>query len=194
MALPALKKEILYTYEDYLKWDDNERWEIIDGIAYNMSPAPSRLHQKVSLILTNKIYNHIKGKECEVYYSPFDVRLPDANEPDEDVKSVVQPDIVVICDKSKLDEKGCRGAPDWIIEIVSPNTVVRDLKEKLLLYERHKVKEYWIVHLTDKIVMVYLLRDDGKYKRAMVYADDDVINSNTVEGLSISLKELFEGV
>jgi hypothetical protein len=117
MGLPALKGDTIYTYKDYLGWGYNERWELIDGVAYNLSPAPSRTHQEVSGELFATIHNHLKGKECKVYHAPFDVRLPEANESDEDTRTVVQPDIVVVCDKAKLDDKGCKGAPDLIRQI-----------------------------------------------------------------------------
>ncbi|MCX8026879.1 MAG: Uma2 family endonuclease, partial [Thermodesulfovibrionales bacterium] len=170
----------------------NERWELIDGIAYNMSPAPSRYHQKIAGILFSKILNFLEGKDCEAYIAPFDVRLPEANESDDKILTVVQPDISVICDKSKLDDRGCKGAPDWIIEIISPHTAAKDMKIKLALYEKHKVKEYWIVHPTDKFILVYRLNDNNQYSRPDVYVEEDLIECMVLKGLNIALKELFQ--
>jgi len=131
-----------FNYADYLNWADDERWEIIEGVPYNMSPAPAREHQRVSAIIFVKIYNFLSGKECEVYFAPFDVRLAETkNEADEEIETVVQPDIVVICDQNKLDKRGCLGSPDIMVEILSPATSYKDQTEKLLLYEKHGVKD-----------------------------------------------------
>lgn len=117
MGYPRRKLDRKYTYGEYLHWPDEERWEIIEGVAYSMSPAPSRRNQKVLLALLNEFYNYLKGKNCEVYGAPFDVRLPEGDEREEEIKTVVRPDIAVICDKSKLDDRGCRGSPDLIVEV-----------------------------------------------------------------------------
>ena len=191
MALPARKSEPKFTYGDYLTWPDEERWELIDGNAYNMSPAPSRRHQQISRELAFQIHDYLRDKPCELYHAPFDVRLPDEDESDDEVLTVVQPDIVVICDKKKLDDKGCRGAPDLIIEILSPNTASKDLREKLNLYEKHGVNEYWIVHPTDNTVMVFKL-SEKKYGRPDVYAEKDKIKTPILDGLEIELELVFK--
>ena len=147
-----------FTYGDYLKWPNNERWELINGVPYNMTPSPSRTHQGILAALLTKFYTFLEDKECKVYNAPFDVRLPEGAEKEEEIKTVVQPDLVVVCDQTKLDDKGCLGAPDLIIEITSPSTARLDLKEKFALYERMGVKEYWIINPTDETVMVFLLR------------------------------------
>ncbi len=134
-----------FTYGDYRLWMGDERWELIDGEAYLMSPAPSRRHQKASMGLAVQIGNFLVGRPCQVYAAPFDVRLPEDDEKDDAVATVVQPDIAVICDPSKLDDAGCRGAPDWIIEILSPSTSARDRVDKRDLYQRHGVREYWVL-------------------------------------------------
>lgn len=192
MALPLSKSVQRFTYKDYLGWPEDERWELINGVAYDMSPAPSRLHQEISIILSSKIYNYLEGKPCKVYYAPFDVRLPEGQEIEDEIQTVVQPDIAVICDESKLDDKGCKGAPDWIIEIVSPNTVKKDLKEKAELYEKHGVREYWVIHPDDKIVMIYSLGEDRKYSRPEVYSNDDVVESKILSGMKIDLNLIFK--
>ena len=151
-----------YSYGDYLTWPNDERWEIIDGTPYSMSLAPSREHQRITGELFRQIANFVRDGNCEVYAAPFDVRLPKKDEADGNIKTVVQPDISVICDPSKLDKAGCKGAPDWIIEVLSPATAAKDQIQKHALYQRHGVKEYWLVHPTDKIVAVYRLKK-GEY-------------------------------
>ena len=131
MGYPNRKENNSYTYKDYLEWPEQERWELIEGVAYNMTPSPSRSHQKISAALFNALYQYLKGKNCEVYYAPFDVRLPEGVEEDHQIKTVVQPDLVVICDPLKLDEKGCQGSPDLIMEILSPSTASIDYILKL---------------------------------------------------------------
>lgn len=192
MALPQLKKDTKFTYGDYANWPEDERWELIDGYAYNMSPAPSRRHQHISIELIKQIAYYLDDKPCFIYHAPFDVRLPEADEPDEDIETVVQPDIVVVCDKDKLDEKGCRGAPDLIIEILSPFTAPKDMKIKLSLYDKHAVKEYWVVHPIDNIVMVFKLGKNKKYGKPEVYTEEDKIKTAILEGLEIELEKVFQ--
>lgn len=134
-----------FTYGDYRLWAGDERWELIDGQAYLMSPAPSRRHQKALMGLALQIGNALEESPCEVYPAPFDVRLPERDEVNDEVRTVVQPDLVVVCDPAKLDDAGCRGAPDWVIEILSPATTARDRVEKRDLYEKHGVGEYWVL-------------------------------------------------
>lgn len=192
MGLPAENQAQLYTYKDYAGWPDEERWELIDGVPYNMSPAPSRFHQKISGALFSKIHNYLEGSPCEVYHAPFDVRLPEGQEPEESIITVVQPDIAVICDQSKLDEKGCKGAPDLVIEIVSPHSVSKDMKEKPALYERHGIKEYWIIHPIDKLAIVYHLQEGKTYIKPVIYSEEDTLESKALAGLSVALKTLFQ--
>ncbi len=135
-----------YTYADYLTWLDDKRCELINGFVHLMTPVPKRKHQKISFLLGNKFYNHINKNNCEVYTAPFDVRLPRRNEiTDKQIHTVVQPDISVICDLAKLDDRGCIGAPDLIVEILSPATAKKDMNDKFFLYQEAGVKEYWIV-------------------------------------------------
>jgi Uma2 family endonuclease len=192
MGTLASRKRERFSYADYCKWTDDERWELIDGVEYDMSPAPSRIHQKLSGELFVRIYDVLKDRQCEVYAAPFDVRLPDyAEASDEETFTVVQPDIVVVCDASKLDERGCMGAPDLVIEILSPYTAAKDMKIKRDLYEQHGVREYWLVHPTDKTVMVYCLSQDKQYAKAEIYASQDIVESTVIEGLKIELTDLF---
>lgn len=192
MGTLASRERERFSYADYCKWTDDECWELIDGVEYDMSPAPSRIHQKLSGELFVRIYNVLKDRQCDVYAAPFDVRLPDyAEASDEEIFTVVQPDIVVVCDASKLDERGCMGAPDLVIEILSPYTAAKDMKIKRDLYEQHGVSEYWLVHPTDKTLMVYCLRQDKQYAKAEIYASQDIVESTVIEGLKIDLTDLF---
>ena len=181
MSLP--QKELKYTYYDYCSWDDGERWELIDGVPYAMSPAPMRKHQDVSGALFNQLYNFLKGKPCKAYHAPFDVRL----NADEDDDTVCQPDIVVVCDKSKLDEKGCNGAPDLIMEILSPSSLRMDRVIKLEKYRQVGVREYWIVDPEMHSAEVYIL-DGGRYYAAS-HIDEAPVG--VLPGCVIDLKEVF---
>lgn len=182
------------TYGDYLEWTDDRRRELIDGVVYDMGPAPAIDHQRVVGDLFSQIFDYLKDKPCEVFVAPCDVRLPKADEADELVKDVVQPDIIVVCDLEKLDRRGCRGAPDWIVEVLSPSTAVKDRNEKLALYERAGVKEYWIVHPAYRMIDVYLPGPDGIYGRPKSYSDKDRVESFVLPGFRANLKELFDGM
>ena len=152
-----LKKK--YTYKDYYSWNDDERWELIDGIPYNMTPAPNTFHQEILGELFRNFLPYFKGKPCKVYFAPFDILLSDLKNPDDDIVNVVQPDLSVICDQNKIDKRGCLGAPDMIIEILSPSTTKNDLSAKYILYEKFGVKEYWIVYPGNKVIHAYQLDD-----------------------------------
>jgi Uma2 family endonuclease len=147
MAMSIREGKKAFTYSDYLTWPDSERWELIDGEPYAMSPAPSRVHQEIigEIFLQNG--NYLRGKGCRAYVAPFDVVLVDEGNNKEDSRNIVQPDITIVCDKEKLDDRGCKGSPDMIIEVVSPATASLDYVKKLNLYEKYLVNEYWIVNL-----------------------------------------------
>jgi Uma2 family endonuclease len=193
MSLPERQVEQKFTYKDYLTWNDEERWELIDGVPfpYNMTPAPSRKHQTISRELLTEFSLYLRDKECHVYNAPFDVRLLIDEENDELTTNVVQPDIVVVCDKDKLDDKGCKGNPDLIIEVLSPSTAKKDLEIKRELYERAKVKEYWIVDPLNEVVLVFALNEDGKYDAAKAYDKEDALKVGIFEDLVIELKNIF---
>lgn len=187
MGVPKLEEK--YTYQDYLTWDDGRRWELINGFPYAMSPAPGRQHQEISIKLAALFVNFLKGKPCKPYAAPFDVRFKNKqNEED----TVVQPDLSIICDSGKLDDRGCLGAPDLIVEILSPATASKDLKEKLELYESHRVKEYWIIEPNDKILFLYSLNNTGNYNRPGIFSADDTIQSQAITGLKIKLENIFD--
>jgi Uma2 family endonuclease len=191
-ASPRHKEQDAFTYADYLTWPDGERWELIDGEAYMMSPAPNRKHQEISIELSSQFHIHLKEKSCKVYTAPFDVRLPETlDASDDEIETVVQPDIVVVCDHNKLDDRGCKGAPDLVVEILSPSTSKKDMQEKLFLYQRVGVMEYWVIHPSDKTVMVFQLDNQGEYGRAKMYAADDKIDVPLLGNLVIDLAEVF---
>ncbi len=182
----ALKYPDYFTYGDYSQWSEDERWELINGEAFAMS-APSRLHQEIVLELGRQIANYLKGKSCKPYIAPFDVRLPKNNEQDDKIDTVVQPDISVICDKNKLDDKGCRGAPDWIIEILSPSTAIRDMDVKYQLYQQVGVKEYWIISPTEKWGMKYILNENKTYNQPKIFSLSETTQVSLFPDLLIEL-------
>ncbi len=189
MALPEENKK--YTFEDFLNWEEDERIEIIDGDVFMMSP-PATIHQKVSGELFRQIANYLEGKSCEVFSAPFGVRLFERNgDKPEDVDTVVEPDIIVLCDKSKLDEHGCKGAPDMAIEILSPSTRRHDKLIKFNLYQRAGVREYWIVDPYTSSVSVYLLGEDGKFALHEEYGRKDIAKVNSLRGCFIELEKVF---
>jgi len=181
-----------YTYADYLTWFDDKRRELIDGFIKLLSPAPLTLHQLVSGELFYLLKHYLKHKKCIVFDAPFDVRLPQNGEnTNEMIFTVVQPDLCVVCDTSKIDRRGCLGAPDFIIEILSENSK-HDVKTKFELYERHGVREYWIVHPEERTVNVFVLDANGKYQFAGIYAEDAKVKVNIFDDLYIDLAEVFE--
>lgn len=189
---PRLNRKERFTYADYLTWLDDERWEIIDGVAYSMSPAPGTRHQRVSRKLSLALGDFLRDKTCEMFTAPFDVRLSEQHgASDNYIETVVQPDILVVCDKSKLDERGCNGVPDLIIEILSPSTAKHDTYLKFNLYQKHGVKEYWLVHPNDQTVLVFKLQDSGIYGRVDMYVTGDVVPVSILVGLEIDLGEVF---
>lgn len=179
---PCAATKETFTYGDYEKWPEDQRWELIDGVPYDMSPAPSRKHQEILGELYLQFANYLKNKPCKVYLAPFDVRLPQGDEPVEMVRTVVQPDLTVVCDHSKLDDRGCLGVPDLVIEILSPYTAAKDLKIKLALYERVGVKEYWLIQPLDRTIMVFILQEDGKYAKPAVYDRHDTVGVGIFQG------------
>ena len=180
-----------YTYNDYVTWFDDVRRELFDGFIKLMSPSPTLKHQIISGNLYRNFSVYLQGKRCKVLYAPSDVRFieKDTNE----IYTVTQPDIYIVCDLTKLDAQGCLGSPDLIIEIISPKNAKRDVKDKFDLYEKYGVREYWIVNPNDENISVFLLDESGKFKLVRIYAGDDAIPVNIFDGaLSIDLTEVFE--
>jgi len=192
MPIPESKDN--YTYADYLTWPEGERWEIIDGVPY-LQGAPSWQHQAISGNTFGQFYEYLKGKPCQVFAAPFDLCIPETNESDDKISNVIsQPDIVVICDKSKLRKTGYFGVPELIIEITSPSTARTDKIMKFNKYEKVGVKEYWIIEPEQKIVSVFLLQDNNKYGRPDVYSEEDQIAVTIFPDLAIDLKQVFMGI
>ena len=174
-----------FSYGDYARWPEDERWELIDGEAFAMAPAPTRLHQEFVVELAAQVHPRLAGTDCRVYVAPFDVRLPRGDEADERIDTVVQPDVAVICDPSKLDDKGCRGAPDWIVEILSPSSAAHDQIRKRALYERHGVLEYWLLHPTDRVLVIYRLDAEGLFGKPEVVELEGATPVAAIPGLAI---------
>ena len=185
-----------YTYADYLNWPDEERWELIDGVPYDMSPAPSRTHQKILLDLARIIADITDVGACETYVAPLDIRFTEAlhleGEPeDKQVETVVQPDIAVFCNSELLDERGAHGPPDIAVEILSGSTGYKDITEKLALYERHGVREYWVINGEAGFVMLYRLSSDGSYQKPDYYRRGECLHSDVLGGAEIALKRFI---
>ena len=152
----ALEKSTLgeFTYRDYMRWPDGERWQLLDGFAYAMAP-PSLPHQAVVLELGRQLANQLLGKPCKAFVAPVGVRLPKSNEANEFVRTVFEPDVVVVCDPNKMDKSGIRGAPDFIIEVLSPSTARFDQIEKRKVYERAGVREFWLMDIPGGVLTIY---------------------------------------
>lgn len=192
MPFPKAKEK--YTYADYLTWPEGERWEIINGVPY-MQAAPSWQHQAISGNIFGQFYEYLKDKSCQIFAAPFDLCIPELNERDEEISNVIsQPDIVIICDKSKLRKTGFFGVPELIIEIISPSTARMDKITKFNKFEKAGVKEYWIVEPEQKIVSVFVLQSNNRYGRPDVLSEDDQIVVSILPDLAIDLKPVFEGI
>lgn len=191
MELASLDRNKSYSYADYLNWDFKERVELISGKVYEMMSAPSSRHQLLCVKMIVSLSNHLKGTGCQVYTAPFDVRLPRKSKDAKDIITVVQPDICVICDKTKIDEKGCLGAPDVVVEILSPSNNVLEINNKFNLYEESGVKEYWIVSPQDNTFLVNILVD-GHYITSRPMTTGNIFTSKVLTRFSLDLKELFE--
>ena len=195
MGNPALEPKERFTYRHYKTWPDEERWELIDGQAWAMSPAPLRRHQELVTRFFQPLSAFLKGKNCKVFVAPFDVLLPEGDEPDDDVATVVQPDLVVYCDGTKLTRAGARGAPDFVVEILSPSTSRKDQKEKFDLYENRGVREYWVLDPLGLWLCRYVRGPDGRFdagelrEPAREYGS---LSSTVLEGFTVEPEKLFE--
>lgn len=178
-----------YSYADYLKWTMDEMVEIIKGRVYKLS-APKRVHQTISIRISSKIFNLLEGQKCKVYSAPFDVRLPVKSRKNEDIFTVVQPDICVICDPTKLDDAGCIGAPDLIIEILSKGNNKKELQNKYEVYEESGVKEYWVVEPEGQFMQVNTLVN-GKYQPSKLFTLGDEIITPILPGFILNLNDIF---
>jgi Uma2 family endonuclease len=179
-----------HTYGEYLTWSDDNREELIDGIAYiREPPAPLRPHQELVGELFYQVRAALEGKPCQVYIAPFDVRLPKSDEADEKIDTVVQPDVLIVCDHHKLDRRGMRGAPDWLAEVLSPSTASHDQVIKLPVYERAGVREVWLIQPIDRTLTIYRL-EDGRYGRPTIMDLKGQTSLTAVPGVSIDWDRL----
>lgn len=181
-----------YTYSDYLTWQFKERVELLRGWVSRMSPAPLRRHQDYSTRIFRALVTHFPEKQCKVYTAPFDVTLPDSakgTDP-EKARTVVQPDLCVVCDKSKLNRRGCNGAPDLVIEILLPGNSKKEVETKYRLYEEAGVREYWLVDSAHFVVTVFDLKE-GAFQFRKMYPADAVVPSGIFPEFSVDLKEIF---
>jgi Uma2 family endonuclease len=188
MRMVASKGERKFTYEDYKSWElkPGERFELIDGVAYCMA-GPNTEHQGISMILSAKLFNYFEGKPCRPFAAPFDVRL--FYEDDDSDDTVVQPDLVVVCESEKLGKEGCRGAPDLVIEILSPSNSAIEMLRKLNLYLKAGVREYWVIDPEHKLVEAYQL-NNSRYDFRILHSED-ILASGLFSGLEIPLESLF---
>ncbi|MBK6621400.1 MAG: Uma2 family endonuclease [Saprospirales bacterium] len=200
MSTPTISKPVtklsdldpdgFYTYADYLLWRFSERVELIKGRLFKMSPAPSVQHQKMVTFFTARLFNFFEKKPCQVFTAPLDVRLPVGRKKGQDT-TVVQPDLCVICDETKLDEKGCKGAPDLMVEILSPGNTQREMSDKFRVYEESGVREYWLVQPELRVVLIYVLDEKGIFIGLAPVTEEAPLRSHIFPELEIDLKEIF---
>ena len=188
MSLPEENKK--HTYADYLTWPENERWEIIDGVPY-MQSALKWQHQSISGELHRQISNYLVDKPCRVFAAPFDVCLIEPNQNDDDISNIVQPDLVIVCDETKLRKTGYFGVPNLIIEISSPSTTRLDRVVKFNRYEKAGVQEYWIVESDGKYVYVFTLQENKRYGRPGAYTEEDKVQVSVFPDFTVDLKPVF---
>jgi Uma2 family endonuclease len=182
-----------YTYADYLTWQMDEMVELIKGKIFKQAAAPRVNHQRVLAMVFNTIYNFLKGQKCEAFCAPFDVRLPVKSKRNEDIDTVVQPDICVICDSEKIDEFGCIGAPDLIIEILSPGNNRKEIQNKYEVYEESGVQEYWVIHPNECTLMIYTLIE-GKYLPSKLFTIGEIVESKVISDFKLDLTDVFENI
>lgn len=189
--LPAGQTGGSYTYADYLTWEIDEMVELIRGKVFRQAAAPRLIHQRVAGNVFVALSIYLKGKKCDVFIAPFDVRLPVNSKRNEDIDTVVQPDICVICDSDKLDEAGCIGAPDLVVEVLSPSNNKKELQNKYDVYEESGILEYWVIHPNECTLLVYTLAN-GRYVPSKLFTHGDMVASQAVEGFVLDLNEVFE--
>ncbi len=179
----------IYTFTDYLTWKFKERVELIKGKLFKMSPAPNRRHQEIVVFLTSTLFQYLKGRPCKLYVAPFDVRLSVPK--GENTFTVVQPDLCVVCDLEKLDQQGCNGAPDLIIEILSPGNAPKEMQLKYEVYEEAGVKEYWIIDPEREVIMPYVLNENGKFIGHKPVLSGGQLSSRLFPSLTLDAKAVF---
>lgn len=192
MRFADLDLDQVYTYADYFKWKFEERVELIKGKVFAMSPAPNQNHQSIAGKMHLELGTFLRKSPCKVFFAPFDVRIPRKNNRDEDIVTVLQPDLCVICDREKLtDKRGCLGAPDIVVEILSPSNSKKELKYKYDVYEEAGVKEYWVVYPEEMTMTIYTLTD-GHFIPSRPYVVSDKVSSSVLPGFTMNLSDIFE--
>lgn len=191
MAYPLPADNQRFTYADRISWPENERWELIDGVAYDMTPAPTQRHQEILGELYLQFHNFLSGSPCRVLFAPFDVLLPKASEEIMSTSTIVQPDLLVVCEREKLDGQRCIGSPTLVLEILSPHTSKKDLREKLHAYQQAGIPEYWVVFPPEEVVNVFSLNEQGEYGKPMIYLNGDRAPVGVLPGLEIDLERVF---
>ena len=193
MLFSDLDQNKTYSYADYYSWKFEDRVELIEGKVYKLMPGPSSIHQEIAVDIITLLKNFLNGKLCKVYTAPFDVRLPKKGIDDKAIFTVLQPDVCVICDLSKIDRRGCIGAPDIVVEILSPGNNSKEILKKYNIYEEAGVKEYWVVSPQNQTVNIYTLQE-GKFQPSRIMAPGIVAHSSVLPGFSIDLAELFKDI
>jgi Uma2 family endonuclease len=192
-SLSQLDMNGTYSYADYLTWKFEQAVELIKGHITPMA-APSRRHQGISWQLTLTVGNAFLNKKCNAYAAPFDVRLFDkskSKKANKDVYSVIQPDICIICDEEKLDDSGCQGAPDLVIEILSPGNSKKEMRTKKQLYEENGIREYWVIDPERETVHQFVLGDSDTYAPPIIYVSEEIVYCSIFEELIVPLDKIF---
>lgn len=190
-AMEDLSPYLTYNYSNYLNWFFDDRVELIRGKVSKMSPAPTRLHQEISIRIASRLFHFLERNPCKVYTAPFDVRFAKRDTSDRDVSTVLQPDICVVCDLSKLDDRGCLGAPDIVVEILSPGNSKKELVDKYKIYQEYGVKEYWIVSPVEQTFLIYTLDESGTFTPSKLMTSGDEVASLVLPGFVLQLEDLF---
>lgn len=183
-----------YTYSDYLTWKFEERVELLKGWVVRMSPAPNMRHQNIATIITAEIYKNLENKPCKVFSAPFDVRLPlpSDKQNNDKIDTVVQPDVTVVCDLSKLDKQGCVGAPDIVVEVLSPGNTKKEMRDKLNIYQNAGIPEYWLVDPEHEFILIYHPNKEGIYTATRPLTSGDKIASNLLKEFALPVDKVFE--
>ena len=188
--MPLPRENKIYTYEDYLNWPDDERWELIEGVPH-MKEAPAWQHQAITFELGRQFGNYLIGKSCKAFTAPFDLIIPDDVFEESKSKNVVQPDLLVVCNMSGLKGTGYFGVPDLIIEVCSPSTIRNDKVLKFNKYEKAGVKEYWIIEPEGKFISIFTLQENKRYGRPEIYTEVDKVKVGVFEDLIVDLELVF---
>lgn len=187
----ARNPEQRFTYRDYLSWPEDERWELIDGVPFSMTPAPGVPHQRVVTESLSQLVEWFRGKTCEALASPLDVLLPSDDEPDGETGTILQPDLMVVCDPRKINERRIRGGPDFVVEVLSPSTASRDQIVKAALYEKHGVREYWVLDPIERLITIRLRNERGLFSEVRFVEAKGMVPVSIFEGLKLDLDQVF---